>query len=639
MNKNMLKILVISFTLIFGVFFINVDGVKADNSCSCYYIWYVEGNNSDVKTEENFYTEIKYSNSGPEVVKSCTFGYVSNQNGSRDNATTNTKSCSGKISIGSNFNVDYKNIVNNNCSVSSCNAKKIYVTKGYGGNPGELTTNVDTSLYGASQAQQKDIFNSAIEGNINRTTNADNNNDAENLTLDDIVGGIKSVKNPEKGITGTCELIDSQLIQFLKNLFIVIQVAGVILMVILTLIEFVKALTASSDDGLSGAFKNTIKRIIATVVLLILPMIIIWIINIVNDSYSDKHTQIGGDGNPICIDSSTSSSSYSGSSTKVTTSAKSSTSKKDTSSVTIKLDRTLLMIDNSHYNIAILEATLNKKGIYAAKDITWTIGNTKVAKIKNSGSLVSKSTGKKAVINGLKFGKTKVTAKLPNGKKATCELRVISSAKDSSAGSKIGAIPDAYLVKTVWTNQEVESYINNAAAIIAKYPSKYAEGKKINVNYRYGGSDPGTVHFSDRSYTYPYGRDSHNVTKPAGQLDINGYIFFYSTKDQQAYLLKKNGSGQFKVISSSEATANNTDSSFTGFLAGIHTSTENKNSYFWAISKMGNSISSSLYMNSVHIGATGFKYRSGGCTRIKKNLHDQLLKAINHGVATRYIKY
>ena len=301
MDKNIIKTLFVSFILFLGVFFINTDGVKAD--CSCYYIWSKEGNNADVKTEAYFYAEIKYSSSGAETVKNCGFGYVANQNGTRDIATTNTNGCTGKLPIDNHFNVDYQNIVNNNCSKSACNAKKIYIKPNANvkSEPGSFTTDTNTALYSASQAQDGDIFEKAIEGNISRTENADNNNNAQNINKDEINGGIKKAINPEEGTIGACNLIPQSIRDFLKNLFTIIQVIGILLLIVLTLIEFVKALTASSEDGLKGAFKSTIKRIIAAVILLLLPMIIIFIIDIVNSNYSDSHTQIGEDGNPVCI--------------------------------------------------------------------------------------------------------------------------------------------------------------------------------------------------------------------------------------------------------------------------------------------------------------------------------------------------
>ena len=74
--------------------------------------------------------------------------------------------------------------------------------------------------------------------------------------------------------------------------------------VAMTAIEFVKVITASDEDGLKGAIKNTFRRLIMIIVLLLLPAIIIWILNITNanryQTDSDGGYVIGGDGNPVC---------------------------------------------------------------------------------------------------------------------------------------------------------------------------------------------------------------------------------------------------------------------------------------------------------------------------------------------------
>ena len=72
----------------------------------------------------------------------------------------------------------------------------------------------------------------------------------------------------------------------------------------MTMIEFIKVITASDEDGLKAAFKNTVRRIIAAIILLLLPMFIIWILNIANDSRmkTDEFGDpvIGEDGSPLC---------------------------------------------------------------------------------------------------------------------------------------------------------------------------------------------------------------------------------------------------------------------------------------------------------------------------------------------------
>ena len=69
-------------------------------------------------------------------------------------------------------------------------------------------------------------------------------------------------------------------------------------------IEFIKAVTGSDEDGLKGAIKHTFIRIICAIILLLLPMLITWILNIANNNnykIDDKGNYVIGDnGNPLC---------------------------------------------------------------------------------------------------------------------------------------------------------------------------------------------------------------------------------------------------------------------------------------------------------------------------------------------------
>ena len=87
------------------------------------------------------------------------------------------------------------------------------------------------------------------------------------------------------------------LISFLNKLFWIISILGIILLVIMTMVEFIKALTGSDDSGLIKGFKHTLVRIVAVIILLLLPTIITFILTLVN-RYSDY--KIGDDGNVIC---------------------------------------------------------------------------------------------------------------------------------------------------------------------------------------------------------------------------------------------------------------------------------------------------------------------------------------------------
>ncbi len=105
----------------------------------------------------------------------------------------------------------------------------------------------------------------------------------------------------EKECTGLneidCDIITEDLSNFLNHLFWIISIAGILLLVIMTMVEFIKALTGNDDSGLIKGFKHTLIRILAVVILLLLPTILTALLNLVN-RYSTF--EIGKDGKVTC---------------------------------------------------------------------------------------------------------------------------------------------------------------------------------------------------------------------------------------------------------------------------------------------------------------------------------------------------
>ena len=116
-------------------------------------------------------------------------------------------------------------------------------------------------------------------------------------------GNNDKIETVEPG-TASCDLIPDSIMQFLKNLFLVIQVIGIVLLIVLSAIELIKAIIGADDDGLKGAIKNTFRRIIVVIILLILPAIIIWALNMINNNAYETDNNgkrvIGENGNPLC---------------------------------------------------------------------------------------------------------------------------------------------------------------------------------------------------------------------------------------------------------------------------------------------------------------------------------------------------
>ena len=153
-----------------------------------------------------------------------------------------------------------------------------------------------TNLKELSSDEAKDI----VEDSSNARKEANRDEDIDGV----VEWGDKGKNSGYKYNNEYCTIISSDIIEFLNTLFLILSIVGVLLLVAMSAIEFIKAVTGSDEDGFKGAVKHTFIRIICIVILLLLPMLISWILNIVNDFNYQKDENnkvvIGSDGNPLC---------------------------------------------------------------------------------------------------------------------------------------------------------------------------------------------------------------------------------------------------------------------------------------------------------------------------------------------------
>ena len=102
-----------------------------------------------------------------------------------------------------------------------------------------------------------------------------------------------------------CVVIDGDVKKLINEVLTIISVASIILLIIMSMIEFVKAITGANDDLIKTAFKHTIIRIVCVVILFLLPILvssIIDLVNKINEPQTDENGnyKIGDDGNPLC---------------------------------------------------------------------------------------------------------------------------------------------------------------------------------------------------------------------------------------------------------------------------------------------------------------------------------------------------
>lgn len=327
----------------------------------------------------------------------------------------------------------------------------------------------------------------------------------------------------------------------------------------------------------------------------------------------------------------------------------------------ISLDRTILMIDNTHYNIADLKATLTSKALYNGKNITWSIDNPGIVKFQKDGKKHSKITGtENAQIVGLKFGTATLTVSIPNGKKATCKIKVITSSKENTGKDRRvdwdhgGTIFTFFLRKGTWGNKYVEAYVNNAAKIVKKYQnSKFKDeaAERIVWTYRQKSvvinadkkakrilSTSGPQYGNTVTPRYNSDFEEKAMKRKKGELSPNNYLLLFTSKNEWAYLFNKNKSGEWKLICSKEAAAGYCRDEFEKYLSLFRRS----GFLDLELSYMDCSRDQTTYQNSVHkdIGSIQGEPQSGGCIRIAYPDQEMYYRIyVEAGVGTRLILF
>ena len=97
-----------------------------------------------------------------------------------------------------------------------------------------------------------------------------------------------------------CNIIKGELVDFLKTAFWIISIAGIILVVVMTAISFIKAIVGSDDEKFRDAIKHLYTRIIVIIILLLLPVLLSFIIDLINNMAGEGVVKIGADENIFC---------------------------------------------------------------------------------------------------------------------------------------------------------------------------------------------------------------------------------------------------------------------------------------------------------------------------------------------------
>ena len=290
-----------------SLFVFNMD-VNAEDTCSCYYTF--------TETLENGYTVYYYKAKYGENYAEFSQGKYTNYgvNGSTGELTDTSVFFPVRSDP---FNVNSGKIYRASCSVNACQSADLHTN--FKGNK-QLHSSViacdndcnDTDSNCSVCSSEE--YNKWEKGGVLKAISEDEwDKVATSLHSPD---GDENVANSgDSGVSSTtgiadavspyetdfedveCDIISDDLKSFLNRFFWVISIAGILLLVIMTMIEFIKVLTGSDDSGLIKGFKHTLIRILAVIILLLLPTILTALINLINKYSTYK---VGEDGSVTC---------------------------------------------------------------------------------------------------------------------------------------------------------------------------------------------------------------------------------------------------------------------------------------------------------------------------------------------------
>lgn len=126
----------------------------------------------------------------------------------------------------------------------------------------------------------------------------DANEDRNNIIEAIFNWGKKDSDTHYDGVSGNpCALINGEVRDLLHQVFLGISIGGIIILIVMTAISLIKVITASEDNALSNFIKGLWKRIICLIILLLLPTIITFLIQVVNGVGVAWNINSG---NPLC---------------------------------------------------------------------------------------------------------------------------------------------------------------------------------------------------------------------------------------------------------------------------------------------------------------------------------------------------
>lgn len=100
-----------------------------------------------------------------------------------------------------------------------------------------------------------------------------------------------------------CKIIKGPVEDIINKVFLIITIIGILLLIVMIAIDFIKVVTGTEEE-LKLTIKHSAIRIICIIILLMLPMLVSWTIDTVNEigikNSDGKEMTIGKDGESLC---------------------------------------------------------------------------------------------------------------------------------------------------------------------------------------------------------------------------------------------------------------------------------------------------------------------------------------------------
>lgn len=316
----MKKILLFCVFALFSIF-VNIDGVSAANSCTCYYTGYLKTKDNGSTYQTNYLVSIKFNKKDFDAVENkeeyepkisffgeSGYNTVTGESGKVNDKTSDATWYSRWWQKGAGLDGDaVKSLFDNACSCSAL-GKLTFISQN---NSKEILYNFDDHYWTFGKdlpildyervdfsSMTKNQFDEQRKSNHVAET-AEDQGFSSNVDTNKIVEWAGEQQYTVDSIGDPCSIINKDLKNLLNMIFWIISIVGIILVVVMTALGFVKAMVGSDDEKFRDAFRHLLTRIIVVIILLLLPMILSFIITLINDNV-DGEVRIGSDGNLFC---------------------------------------------------------------------------------------------------------------------------------------------------------------------------------------------------------------------------------------------------------------------------------------------------------------------------------------------------